>query len=239
MGQPTERDRMPFQPVLPLEPFQKWGLDFVGPFKPATLWTGNRYIIVATNYCTKWVEAKPIRDNTAASTAKFLYENIWCRFGCPIELVSDQGTHFINKIVHELSTYYVVVHKKCTPYYPQANGLAESTNKTLQTILKKIVNENHTDWDQKLNSALWAYPTWYKTSIKSTLFRLAFGLEAVMPIEFHIPTLRVQATERLDELQSEQSRKTSLLLLEDERIQAMVTLEQKQRQTKAFVDTHR
>ena len=155
MGQPTEKDRMPFQPVLPLEPFQKWGLDFVGPFKPAALRTGNRYIIVATDYCTKWVEAKPLRDNTAASTAKFLYENIWCQFGCPIELVSDQGTHFINKLVHELSTYYHVVHKKSTPYYPQANGLAESTNKTLQIILKKIVNENRTDWDQKLNSALW------------------------------------------------------------------------------------
>ena len=97
----------------------------------AAILTGNRYIIVSTDYCTKWVEAKPLRDNTAASTAKFLYENIWCRFGCQIELVSDQGTHFINKIVHELSTYYAVVHKKNTPYYPQTNGLAESTNKTL------------------------------------------------------------------------------------------------------------
>ena len=170
IGQPTEKDRMPFEPVLPLEPFQKWILDFVGPFKPVTLRTSNLYIIVTTYYCKKWVEAKPLIDNTAASTTKILYVNIWCRFGCLIELVSDQGTHFINKIVHEFPTYYVVVHKKSTPYYPQANGLAESTNKTLQTILKKIVNENRTDWDQKLHSALWAYRTSYKTSIKSTPF---------------------------------------------------------------------
>ena len=67
---------------------------------------------------------KALQDNTEASTAKFPYEFIWCWFGCPIELVSDQGTHFINKIVHELSTYYAVVHKRSTPYYPQANGLA-------------------------------------------------------------------------------------------------------------------
>ena len=77
-----------------------------------------------------------------------------------------------------------MVHKKSTPYYPQANGLAKSTNKKLQMILKKIVNENRTDWDQKLNSALWAYQTSYKTSIKSTPFRMAFGFEVVMSIEF-------------------------------------------------------
>ena len=168
------------------------GMGFFGPFKPTAIRTWSHYIIVATYYCIKWVEAKPLRDNTTTSTTKFLYENIWCRFGCPIELVSDQGTHFINKIIHELSTYYAVVHKKRTPYYPQANGLAESTNKTIQTILKNIVNQNRSNWDQKLNSALWAYRTSYKTSIQSTPFCMAFGLEAVMPIEFQVPTLRIQ-----------------------------------------------
>ena len=128
-----------------MEPFPKWALDFVGPFTPTTARTGNKYILVTTNYCTKWVEAKPLQDNTAASRAKFLYEHIWCRFGCPIELISDQGGHFLNAVISGLTQHYAAVHKKSTPYYPQANGLTESTNKTLQNILCKIVNENRTD----------------------------------------------------------------------------------------------
>ena len=213
---------MPHQPILPVNPFQKWGLDFMGPFKPPVAQTGNVYILVATNYCTKWVKAKALHYNTAKSTVKFLYECIRCRFGCPIELVSDQGPHFINDVVACLTPHYAIVHRRSMSYYLQANGLAETTNKTLQTILKKTVNENRTDWDKKLHSALWAYRTSYKTSIKSTPFRMAFGLEDVMPIEFQVPTLRIQAIERLEELQSEQIRKEGLLLLEESRIQAMI-----------------
>ena len=78
------------QPILQLEPFQKWGLDFVEPFKPVPARTGNKYIIVAMDYCTKWVEAKALHDNKAASMANFVYEQLWCRYGCPIELISYQ-----------------------------------------------------------------------------------------------------------------------------------------------------
>ena len=138
---------------------------------------------------------------------RFLYECIWCKFSCPIELVHDQGNHFVNKVIYELSNYYAVMHKRSTPYYPQANGLVESTNKTLQIILKKIVNENQTDWDQKLHTALWAYWMTYKTMIRSTPFMMAFGLEAIMPIEFQIPTLRMHVIERMDEELSEKIRK--------------------------------
>jgi hypothetical protein len=137
------------------------------------------------------VEEKALRDNAASSTAKFLYEYIWCRYGCPIELVSDQWTHFVNDVVHGLTQYDVVVHHRSTVYYPQGNGLAESTNKTLQNILRQIMEANRTDWDRKLHSALWAYRTSYKTSIKSTPFRMAFGLEAVMPSEFIVPSLQI------------------------------------------------
>ena len=142
LGQPTIKDRMIHNPILPLEAFEKWGLNFVGPIKPAAHPSGNKYILVATDYCTKWVEAKALRDNTAASVAKFLYENIMVRFGCPIKLVSDQGTHFLNEVIHILTHRHMIIHKKLTIYYPQANGQAESTNKILQRILKKVVEDH-------------------------------------------------------------------------------------------------
>ena len=67
----------------------------------------------------KWVEAKMLLDNTATSMIKFLYEYIWCRYGCLIELIHDQGGHFIDQVVENLTTFYAVVHKKSTPYYPR------------------------------------------------------------------------------------------------------------------------
>ena len=160
---------------------------------------------------------KQVRSNatTAASMAKFLCEFIWCQYGCPIELISDQGGQFLGQVVESLMSFYVVVHKRSTPYYPQANGLAELTNKTLQNILQKIINKNQTDWDTKLQSALWAYRTTYKTSIRTTPFRLAFSLEAVMSIEFQIPSLRIQVKERLSEKESEKIRLATLCELEE------------------------
>jgi hypothetical protein len=124
-------------------------------------------------------------------------------------------------------------------YYPQGNGLAESTNKTLQTILRKIVEANISDWDRKLHSELWAYRTSYKSSIRSTPFRMAFGLEAVMPSEFIVPSLRIQSEYQLNESESEQARVEQLLRLEEDHIRSIEAMEHEQRLRKAFVDRHR
>jgi hypothetical protein len=81
------------------EPFQKWGLDFIGPIKSTSCYFGNRYILVATDYATKWVEARTLRTNTTNVIAKFLYDHILTRFGCPLIIILDQGTHFINDVI--------------------------------------------------------------------------------------------------------------------------------------------
>ena len=174
----------------------------------------------------------------AKSTAKFLYENIWCRFGCPIELVSDRGKHFVNNVIASLTQHYVVVHKRSTPYYPQANGLAKSTNKTLKGILRKTVNAHRTDWDRKLQSTLWTYRTSFKTNIGATPFRLAFGLEAIMPIEFEIPSLHIKIQERLHEHASQLIGAQKLLALDEQRVDNERCVECDQLRRKTFVERY-
>lgn len=159
---------------------------------------------------TKWVEAKATVKNDARTTAKFLYENVFTRYGLPIEIVSDQGVHFINEVIEFLLAVFMVLHKRSAPYHPQANGQAESTNKTLCTALTKVVSESRTDWETKLSSVLWAYRVAYKVAVGTTPFELVYGLNAILPIDFLVPTLRVAKelewtghalSERVDELE--------------------------------------
>ena len=172
--------------------------------------TQAQYIIAATDYVTKWVEAKATQKNDAYTTTKFLFEYIFTRYGLPIEIVSDRGTHFLNEVIENLLEKFMVIHKKSSPYHPQANGQAESTNKILKAVLTKIVSGTKTNWELKLHSALWAYRVAHKTAIGTTPFNMVYGLDAILPLEFLVPTLRVakelewtghKLSDRLEELE--------------------------------------
>jgi transposase InsO family protein len=91
-----------------------------------------------------------------------LYNQIICKYGCPFELVTDQGSHFINGVVEAPLKLLSVKHKRASPYYPQANGLTEKTNGILTNIIGKVMAQHWRTWDEHVGSALWAYRTAYK-----------------------------------------------------------------------------
>eukprot|EP00253_Pinus_taeda_P035414 PITA_35414 len=120
MGKPTLRDEIPLQPQVTFEPFEKWGMDFVGPINPPS--KQRSYIIVCTDYLTKWAETKAIKATTKEKVAKFLRENIFYKFGYPRELVTDQGSQFTSNLIEDLLAHHKIKHRTSTPYHPQANG---------------------------------------------------------------------------------------------------------------------
>ena len=153
--------------------------------------TQAQYIIATADYVTKWVEVKATQNNDVYTIAIFLFEFVFTRYGLPIEIVSDKGSHFLNEVIKSLLEKFMVIHKKSAPYHPQVNGQAESTNKILKVVLTKIVSGSKIDWELKLHSALWAYRVMYKMAIGMTLFNMVYGLDTILPSEFLVTTLRI------------------------------------------------
>eukprot|EP00253_Pinus_taeda_P020193 PITA_20193 len=116
MGKPTPKDEMPVQPQVTFEPFEKWGMDFVGPINPPS--KQKQYIIVCTDYLTKWVETKAIKEATEEKVAEFLRENIFYKFGYPRELVTYHGSQFTSNLIEDLLTHHTIKNRTFTPYHP-------------------------------------------------------------------------------------------------------------------------
>ena len=111
------------------EPFYQMGIDIIGPLKITE--RNNRYIVTAMDYFTKWPEARALEKADAKEVARFIYEDIICRHGCPKKILSDRGSHFNNKLIKSLMEEFQIKHNFSTPYHPKTNGLIERFNKTL------------------------------------------------------------------------------------------------------------
>ena len=142
LGKISRRHMMPLNPILVVELFDFWGIDFMGPF-PSSF--GYVYILVGVNYVSKWVELVPCKEVDHRVVLNFLKKNIFSRFGVLKAIISDGGSHFYNKPFENLQAKYGVKHKGATPYHPQTSGQVELTNREIKTILMKVVSSNIKD----------------------------------------------------------------------------------------------
>ena len=179
-GNIGRRNEMPLNGILEVEIFDVWGIDFMGPF-PSSF--GNQYILVCVDYVSKWVEAIASPTNDGRVVTKFLRKHIFSRFGTPRAIISDGGTHFCNHQFKSLLKKYGVTHKVATPYHPQTSGQVEISNRAIKSILEKTVNASRKDWSTKLDDALWAYRTAFKSPIGASPFKLLYGKSCHLPVE--------------------------------------------------------
>ncbi|GJR41418.1 reverse transcriptase domain-containing protein [Tanacetum coccineum] len=149
LGKILQRDEMPQNSIQVYEIFDVWGIDFIGPFPSSR---GNKYILVAVDYLSKWVEAKALPTNDARVFAKVMLK-------------------------------YGVTHRLSTAYHLQTSGQVEVSNRGLKRILERTVGENRASWSDKLNDALWAFRTAYKTPIGCTPYKLVYRKACHLPIE--------------------------------------------------------
>nr|GEZ72553.1 reverse transcriptase domain-containing protein [Tanacetum cinerariifolium] len=178
-GKVSQRDEMPQNFIQIYKIFDVWGIDFMGLFPSSK---GNKYILVAVDYLSKRVEAKALPTNDARVVVKFL-KSLFSRFGTPKAIISDRGTHFCNDQFSRVMAKYRVTHRLSTAYHPQTSGQIEVTNRGLKRILERTVGENRALWSDKLEDALWAFRTAYKTSIGCTPYRLVYGKACHLPLE--------------------------------------------------------
>ncbi|KAG9450539.1 hypothetical protein H6P81_010504 [Aristolochia fimbriata] len=214
----------PLHPTVASWPFEAWGMDIIGPISPKSD-SDRQYILAATDYFSKWAEAAAYREVKAATVVDFIRTQIIYRYRVPRYIMTDNGTPFKNNVMDRFCEKFCIQQRTSTAYNPAANGLTEAFNKTLCKILKKTIGANKRSWDEKLGEALWAYRTSFRTATQSTPFSLVYGIEAVLPLEVQLPSLRIAMREGLTTEECAQLRLAELESLDEQRLEAQQRLE--------------
>jgi hypothetical protein len=187
---------------------------------------------VAVDYFTKWIEAKPLVNATQSAAIDFMYEHLWCRFGVPRAIVSDNGKQFEARFT-DACRRLGVRHYTAAVAHPEGNSQAEAGNKLILAGLKKSLGDRKGRWCDDLPLVLWAIRTSPRGPTGETPFMLTHGSEAMAPVEITFPTLRVA---QYDAVQNEEQRAIELDQLEERRINARLRMINYKQKTKQYHD---
>ncbi|XP_052728595.1 uncharacterized protein LOC128195360 [Vigna angularis] len=214
--------------------FSMWGIDVIGAIEPKAS-NGHRFILVAIDYFTKWVEAVSYTNVTRKVVTRFIKRELICRYGLPNKIITDNATNLNNRMMAELCEEFKIHHLNSSPYRPKMNGAVEAANKNIKKIVQKMV-VTYKDWHEMLPFALHGYRTSVRTSTGATPFSLVYGMEAVLPFEVEIPSLRILLETQLEEAEWVQARFDQLNLIEEKRLTAMCHGQLYQRRMKKAFD---
>ncbi|KRY06283.1 Retrovirus-related Pol polyprotein from transposon, partial [Trichinella patagoniensis] len=178
---PTKKPQAPMQLQPVGYPFQRVGMDIVGPLEETR--NGNRYILVVCDYFSKWPEAFALPNAEARTVAAALVNGLFCRYGAPETLHSDQGRNFESELVKEVCQLFGVAKTRTTAYHPQSDGLVERMNRTLLDLLAKASIDHPDDWDAHLDRVLLAYRSSVHHTTGATPSRVIFGREMRLPVD--------------------------------------------------------
>ncbi|RDX93255.1 Retrovirus-related Pol polyprotein, partial [Mucuna pruriens] len=211
-------------------PFSMWGLDMIGPIEPKAS-NGHRFILVAIDYFTKWVEATSYANIIKSMVIKFIKRDIICRYGLLARIITDNGTNLNNKMMIELCEQFKIKHHNSTPFCPKMNRanrprvsyIIVSFSIYLRHVrrLKTCLSVTYKDWHDMLPYALHEYRTSVCTPTGATPYSLVYGTEVVLPVEVEILSLRVLTEAELDEPEWAQSLLDQLNLIEEKRLTAI------------------
>ena len=169
-----------------LEPWQKVALDVIGPISP-TAENGARFIVVCQDYFTKWPELVAVPTTDAVTVERWLLDEVFCRYGIPAELVTDQGTQWMSAAFKSFCRSLGITHRTTSPYHPQAD-MVERFNRTLLNMIRAYLDDNKQQWDRNLQSLAFAYRTTICETTQATPFELVQCRRARLPIDvLHAP----------------------------------------------------
>ena len=137
------------------EPWERVAIDITGPHPVSK--SGNRFILTVLDHFSKWTEAFAIRNHEAVTVAKLLADQVFARFGIPLQLLSDRGQEFESNLMKELCLALGIEKLRTTAYKPSTNGALERFHRTLNSMLAKVVEDHHRDWDERLQAVMAAY----------------------------------------------------------------------------------